>query len=374
MENQCLICNKRYKTYNSLWNHNKKYHKEEIIKKEPVENKPLTKFKCKNCEKNFNNRQSKWRHEKTCKNQVTNEELAEKLSKLEKELEDFKNKPTQTVINNINQGVINKGPVYNFLSKPGSENLNILTQKEIEYIMEQQFNCVVSMIEMLNFNDDLPSNHTFCTTALNDKYISTINPETLEVGKQRKKDFYDSLLWNGINNMKILYDKFQQKNTKKAIIYKKNIDSLVDYLIVSDKGKKTFVELINALTFNKRHIVQATWASLKNNQLPENKRLEYEESSDEESDIPEKKELANNKVTNSKYPKILDFTKSDSEDSESETESETENFIHILYQNKSYILSEDKVYYINFDGSKGKLFGTYSNGRVIKNKIKEFDV
>jgi hypothetical protein len=185
MENQCLICNKSYKSYASLWNHNKKYHKEETITKEIVQNQHQhqhqpqieIQINCKNCEKLFNTRQSKWRHEKICKKEVSNEELAEKLLKLEKELDDFKNKPVQTVINNINQGVINKGPngktfitrvgtntsgpVYNFLSKPGNENLNILTQKEIEYIMDQQFNCVVSMIELLNFNNEIPSKRKY---------------------------------------------------------------------------------------------------------------------------------------------------------------------------------------------------------------------
>ena len=83
---------------------------------------------------------------------------------------------SQTVINKINHEVINKGLVYNFLNKTGNENLNILSQKEIKYIMEQQFNSVVSIIELLNFNQEIPENRTFCTTALNDKYISIINP------------------------------------------------------------------------------------------------------------------------------------------------------------------------------------------------------
>jgi hypothetical protein len=278
----CMNCNKIYKSYKSLWNHNKKYHN----KNEKSNKNSNDKFTCRLCNKEFSKYQNRWRHEKTCCKDVSNEELAKKVSKLEKELEEFKNKPPtpQTVINNINQGVINKGPVYNFLNKTGNENLNILSQKEIEYIMDQQFNCVVSMIELLNFNQEIPENHTFCTTALNDKYISTINPETLEVGKQRKKDFYDNLLWSGINNMKILYDKYTKKYTKKAIIYKKNIDSLVDYLVVNDKGKKTFVELINALTFNKRHIVQTTWSSLKNNQLPEIKRPLDDSDTESETD------------------------------------------------------------------------------------------
>lgn len=157
MEYVCTNCNKIYKSYKSFWNHNKKFHKEDKKQSQELDEKYL----CRICNKPFSKYQNRWRHEKTCNKDVSNEELAEKLSKLEKELEDFKSKPQtpQTVINNINQGVINKGPVYNFLNKTGNENLNILSQKEIEYIMDQQFNCVVSMIELLNFNQEIPENH-----------------------------------------------------------------------------------------------------------------------------------------------------------------------------------------------------------------------
>ena len=50
-----------YSSYQSLWNHNNTFHK----KKEEVkiENKDHS---CKICSKKFNNRQTKWRHEKTC--------------------------------------------------------------------------------------------------------------------------------------------------------------------------------------------------------------------------------------------------------------------------------------------------------------------
>ncbi len=44
--------------------------------------------------------------------------------------------------------------------------------------MDQELNCIISLISLLNFNQEIPENHTFCTTALNDKYISTINTET----------------------------------------------------------------------------------------------------------------------------------------------------------------------------------------------------
>ena len=74
-------------------------------------------------------------------------------------------------------------------------------------------NCLVYMVELLNFNEKLPENHSFCTTALNDKYISTLNTETLMVEKKRKKDFFDLMLNKSLKNIKTLYDKLKHKKT-----------------------------------------------------------------------------------------------------------------------------------------------------------------
>jgi hypothetical protein len=117
------------------------------------------------------------------------------------------------------------------------------------------------------------------------------------------------------------------------------------------------VELINALTFNKRHIVQATWSTLKNNQLPEIKRLSMEDSES-------KLNFQRCKIKKSTY-NPLDLIRFDSE---SDDDLDFDNSIKILYRNTQYILDDNQLFYINKDGSRGKIFGSYSNGKVIKNK------
>lgn len=163
--------------------------------------------------------------------------------------------------------------------------------------------------------------------------------------------------------MKILYDKLKSKKSKKALDYKKNIENLTDYLIVNDKGKKTFVELVNALTFNNRHLVQSTWLQLKNNQLPEHKRPDIDLLEDDKNELT-------NKLKN-----LLQLSDSDSESSSSDSEDENPN-IKIVYKSNPYILENDKLFYININGTKGNLFGTYLNGKVSKSKldIKEFEI
>lgn len=56
-------------------------------------------------------------------------------------------------------------------------------------------------------------------------------------------------------------------------------------------------------------------------------------------------------------------------------ESESDNEpTEIVIGGKNYILEGNKIYYKNLTGLKDKLFGKYLNGKVIKNKPKEFDV
>jgi len=94
MEFKCDICNKVYKSYQSRWNHVNKNHSTNVTK--PVTNvtKPVTKcntilYNCQWCNENFNNRQTKWRHEKICQNQ-TDINKDKKIEQLEKEIKTIK--------------------------------------------------------------------------------------------------------------------------------------------------------------------------------------------------------------------------------------------------------------------------------------------
>ena len=106
MEYKCNICVKLYKSYQSLWNHNNKYHipfisnlsalsaseinnlsanNQHFIKLEEI-NKCI----CKYCSKEYKHIQSRWRHEQKCKNQ--NSQLTVNVQILEKKIEELSNK------------------------------------------------------------------------------------------------------------------------------------------------------------------------------------------------------------------------------------------------------------------------------------------
>lgn len=347
---ECKLCNKKYNDKSGLWYHNKKHHtknEDQIAAIQAIDfvNTPGNDklYKCRKCKKPFTKFQNRWRHEQTCEESVEID-MQKTIIQMQKEIEQLKSKPTTTTTTIINNGNVNQGPVSKF-SEIG------VTEKEIEYIMDQELNCIISLISLVNFNRDILENHTFCSTALNDKYISTINPITLEIEKQRKKDFFDTLLWSGINKMKLLYSKLKHKSSNSAIKYKQNIDKLCDFVLVNNKGKKTFIELINALTFN-RHPEQTTRTQLKNNQIPNSNR-----------------KLLSTK--NSRLEKLKSNSESANsfDDNSSEEESSFENIVvEIKIKNETYILEGINIYNKDNTGKKSDFYGTYVNGKIKKNK------
>ena len=382
----CEQCNKIYKSRVGLWKHNQTYHKTIDINKNDQEividtDTDIKEYNCIQCNKKYTNKYSKYKHQIKCKINNNNQiekiklEFNDEINKLKSELDVIKNKPATVTniknINNINKGVINnnKGPVYNFLSKPGEENLGILSEKEIESILEQEMNCLVYMVELLNFNEKIPENHSFCTTALNDKYISTLNTETLMVEKKRKKDFFDLMLNNGLKNIKALYDKLKYKKTPKALKFKQTIDNLTEYVVINHKGKKAYVEMMNTLSFNKRHITQSTWFQLMNNQIPQ--RGSSVEDDIENKDINNTRLLIENKanpllVKNKKQLIILPDSDESSDDSDTE---DSEELLEIKVQGVFYYMEAgNKLYLIESDDKKGEFVGTLIKGKIKKLK------
>lgn len=405
---KCNICKLAYETYNGMWKHNKKYHTKKSNIAKPAEiippqntqhqNSPSkipqntpqfnisNEFICNYCDKKLSRSDNLKRHLKICdkkeKKDEENNEIKKELALVKDKLEKLETKPNTTNtnsnnnINNINNGTINKGPVYNFFTPSGKENIMLLSENEIQYIIDQEMNCIVSLVEMLNFNEKHPENHTFCTTALNDKYISTMNSETQMIEKQRKKDFFDKILIEGIKKMKLLYSKLTSKNSKKAVEYKNNIEKLIEFVIMNNKGKKAYIELMNTLTFNKRHITQSTWFQLKDN--PDklaNKKIESENEDEKTEDFKEIFLVEEIKPKPLKKQFILQRKSSDTEDSESDNSSESESddssdmeeneLPEIKIKNTSYLL--DGIYLYNIvDGKKGELAGNFINGKIKK--------
>jgi len=146
MEYKCSICIKDYSSYKSLWNHNKKYHnikssesKQKVSEKSAESKLLVTLLDCKYCNKSYNHKQSRWRHENICK--------------IKQEAAIIKQEPK---INNINKGVINNINTTNIIKFGTEDILNILTKKQISKILNSNYLVLEESIKAIHFNDKLP--------------------------------------------------------------------------------------------------------------------------------------------------------------------------------------------------------------------------
>jgi flagellar motility protein MotE (MotC chaperone) len=161
---ECKICIKPYSSYKSLWNHNKKYHNNEVNQSKPEVN--IIKYVCKYCNKELSCKQSKWKHEKACNKSEINL-LKEKINKLEKKIDKSSNK---TINDNkqINNGTINNNNI-NIKVSLGNENIDDLSKKDQLKILNSGYMGLIKIIELLNLNPDLPQYNNILVTNLKDK-------------------------------------------------------------------------------------------------------------------------------------------------------------------------------------------------------------
>jgi hypothetical protein len=269
MSFKCNLCNKDYKSYQSLWNHNHKYHKEikfintSIPNKTPLNsalqtsqqtetNKKL--IECTYCKKVFSRSDNLKRHYLTCmqkkESETENNIYLEQIKILTQRIEQLeKNQSKPQTINNFNN-TIN-------ICNIGDENLKALTKEEKDFVVSHGLNSIVAMVDVLNFNERIPEHHNFYTTSINDKYANTLDKKTNSVIKQPKKDLYDKVLYSNIQNLKQIAQTSQD--------FLPTYTSLNQF-IFNKKGKKEFHTQINALAYNKKNIVINTLSKIGTNE------------------------------------------------------------------------------------------------------------
>ena len=239
---KCIECTLEFKTNSGLWKHNKIKHN--ILYDNFINTNLILKYICKYCNKPFSDRIARWRHERDyCK---------------------FKTEQ------NIDSSIINNQTNINFI-KLGNEDLSFITQKDIELITNQTEPIkytIIKILELINFNENLPQNHTFCTTSLNNKYVSTLNIDTLNIEKHRKSDYFDKILLYGLSHLKTLNNMIKSRAKKKQ--FNDIILEIEKYLFTNSDYKKIYIDLINVLSYNKRNLIDATWKKIINESFNNN--------------------------------------------------------------------------------------------------------
>jgi hypothetical protein len=256
MENklfECSVCNKEYNSYHSMWRHKKITHsnnKTEDIDEDTANNV------CKYCGKILSDRKARWRHEtKTCKknpefkkeNNTANNSNTYNISQ---------SKNVSVIQNQTNNNIVNNNITFQFNSL-GKEDVMQLTEEQREQVIKDGLNSLTTLVKYLNFNKDLPENHTYCNTNLNNKYISALNIDTKEIEKHRKIDFFDKVLISILAHLKKLNENIS--DVIKQDDFEKKIEQIEKYVYFQSDYKKVYVEEINAISYNKRKDVQNTW-------------------------------------------------------------------------------------------------------------------
>jgi hypothetical protein len=234
----------------------------------------------------------------TIKNNTNLEEMIRSIIKSE----------NKTKINNINKNKIN-GNMINTnitINKTGNENINLLNYEDVSIIFDNEISSVIKLIELVNFNENTPDNHSFCSTNLDSAYLSFYNTDTNSINKERKRYFFEEVICKSIQNHEILYSKFKNKfSFVKQKQIEDNISSLkkIKENSFSSKIMGEMIRKLNLISYNNRDLIQTTWTNSNNRK--------YDCESDEEFmtmllDDPEtqrviaeeNKKKLNNQITN----------------------------------------------------------------------------
>ena len=205
----CKICNKFYASA-SICNHNKKFHEYvsptitiiDTNNNNNNTNNPNTIkcIKCKYCNKIFNHRSSKSRHEKLYHNNDNKNIINNNITNNNNNIT---NNNTTNNINNIN----NTNNIIIKLNNFGNEDLSHLTQKDIINMIEQGFCCVFDYIDKVHLNPNKPENNNIMLTNLRSGLIKIFKDYGWKVAKCNNildtiiNKCYDLTL-NNYNNLK----------------------------------------------------------------------------------------------------------------------------------------------------------------------------
>jgi hypothetical protein len=282
----CKTCNKEYSSYSSLWNHTKNIHKNNTIKKchnvvinshnidINSHNTDINTLKCKFCNKNFQNRSNRYRHEQRCKiifeekekqnNEIKLAEINsnEKIKLAEIELEKYNldkkrevelakinlelkkveikkensiikrktnSNPTIKNINKLLQNKINmnnsnlnsnnttniqNNTVHNHFKIEGfgKENiLNVITDKEKKLILNQGCESIEKLIEIVYIGKyDKFKNILITNKRDNDIYTYDDKSDLYIIND--KNSVLNKLVANRLDNIEEIYNEFDENN------------------------------------------------------------------------------------------------------------------------------------------------------------------
>ncbi len=247
----CNICNRKYKSYQSLWNHGHLYHKEITSKNLknkqilPQNNSKYQKNKqilpqnnskkeallldCKYCNKQFSRLDNLNRHIKICKKiedpvTIIND-LKKKLTEYEEQFKEIRKNVTtimnknckvhpktlqkiQNILtnnNSNNNNTINNGTINNIninIVPFGKEDtMNILSNKTKKEILNRKHQALYACIEKVHFNKDYPQFNNIMITNMKTNEAHIYNENTQSFILANKDDVIGNLIDNRLTDI-----------------------------------------------------------------------------------------------------------------------------------------------------------------------------
>ncbi len=286
MEYECTICNKHYKTYQTLWKHNKQFHdiNSKKCKKMSSNNSLMSskcqlvqnKIRCEICNKEFNTRQAKSSHKKKCLVMKNNNDTIE-LKKLElqlkkqeqylllkeKEILQLKlklqkstkadnitlNQLNKLILernNRIKEYMINNGNIQNNIHNGNVQNIvnnfqlvgfgkeedivDLLTNKEKKQILDSRYKSLEKFIEIVHCGKYNQFKNIIITN-IKDNYMYKFDDGRCQFVLATKDEVLNTLIDNRIYELETIYDEFLMKDK------------------LDEKTKNIIEELINKINY-----------------------------------------------------------------------------------------------------------------------------
>jgi hypothetical protein len=353
----CELCKTSYKSCQSLWNHNNKFHNNV----NNTVNNTVKKYKCSKCQKEFAHFQSRWRHEKTCV--VNGMNIVNEIIEIKTKISQLETKPNIVNYNNTTNNTQN----IIIATPPGLESIDNINSRQKKFIMNKGLSSLMYLIETTNFDKKVLENHSYCVTALNDKHASMVDTKTNSIIKTDKVDLFDKVLAGSLNKLEQFSNDDSFTSTEK-MEFIDVVKRLKNVLFNEKKSIKKYYNEINLLSYNNKDLIMDTWNYLKkldeivmsNNFITSN-NIHSTEYHYDSSDIESDDEVNSKKLA--AFRKMFPVENIGSSDSESDDE-----VCEIIIKNITYILENNNIYTKLSNGSKGVLYGTYSNGKIKKIK------
>ncbi len=308
MEYKCIKCNKNYKTYQTLWKHNKNFHSTNVVQvntnvnvvnvnvNENVNVVNVKQYLCSKCNKPFKMRQGRYQHEKICK--IIKEDKDMKIKELEIKLqqreEEFKNaiieikkefinllknnkinsenlkqinNKVQCINNKYDNCNVNYGQINNTYVKFGNlDYTRIFSDKDLRKLMTtHKMKCLEELIKKTHFNDKYPEYGNIFITNLRDNIAYIFDGKEF-IATNRTATLVD-LVDNHTNEINLSLDNHRAKLDEYTIT---KIEEMLNKLESNDK----FIDVNNNKTYGNYKVYKLNNITTDIYNLSDRKKLE----------------------------------------------------------------------------------------------------